>query len=426
MRFGRLADWLAWQETLHPRTIDLGLDRVESVHRRLAVPFPGPSPVTITVAGTNGKGSSVAYLSAILRAQGYRVGSYTSPHLLRYNERISIDGEPVGDAAICRAFADIDDARGETTLSFFEFGTLAALDIFGRERVDVQVLEVGLGGRLDAVNIVDADVVLVTSIGIDHEEWLGDSREAIGLEKAGVMRRGRPAVIADPEPPESMLAHADSLSVDLRVIGRDFDFLESSAGWSWRSRAVRVDDLPLPPLGGTHQLRNAAGALQAIDLIAGVLPVSESAIRAGLSGARLSGRFQVIPGDRPVVMDVAHNVQAVGVLATQLRERFPEKRLHAVFALMRDKDQIGVVTQMKDLVAAWYLPRLQVPRAATPEQLRDVLRSSGVERVECGFSRVSDAVAAARAGAAAGDPIVVFGSFFLIAEYLAQDGRSIG
>ena len=426
MRFGRLADWLAWQETLHPRTIDLGLDRVESVHRRLAVSSPGPAPVTITVAGTNGKGSSVAYLSSILRAQGYRVGSYTSPHLLRYNERICVDGEPAGDTAICRAFADIDAARGDTTLSFFEFGTLAALDIFARERVDVQVLEVGLGGRLDAVNIIDADVVLVTSIGIDHQEWLGNSRAAIGLEKAGVMRSGRPAVIADPDPPESVLAYADSLSVDLRVIGRDFGFVESSAGWSWRTHAARVDDLPLPPLGGAHQLRNAAGALQAIDLVSGCLPVSESAIRAGLSGTRLRGRFQVVPGSNPLVMDVAHNVQAVGVLAAQLREHFPERGIHAVFALMRDKDQIGIVTQMKDLVTAWYLPRLQVPRAATAECLRDVLRSSGVERVEWGFSRVSDAVAAARAAAAAGDAIVVFGSFFLIAEYLAQDGGSIG
>jgi dihydrofolate synthase/folylpolyglutamate synthase len=199
MRFGTLGEWLAWQEALHPKSIDLGLDRVRAVRRRLGV--RGPAPVTLTVAGTNGKGSSVAYLAAILRAQGYRVGSYTSPHLLRYNERICIDGEPVGDAVICQSFDAIDHARGDITLSFFEFGTLAALDIFAAERVDVQVLEVGLGGRLDAVNIIDADVVLLTSIGLDHQDWLGSSRDAIGLEKAGVMRRGRPAVISDAEPP---------------------------------------------------------------------------------------------------------------------------------------------------------------------------------------------------------------------------------
>jgi dihydrofolate synthase/folylpolyglutamate synthase len=276
------------------------------------------------------------------------------------------------------------------------------------------------------VNIIDADVVLLTSIGIDHEEWLGDSREAIGREKAGVMRSGRPAVIADPDPPESVLAYAESLSVDLRVIGRDFGFVESSSGWSWRTDGAQMEDLPLPPLGGAHQLQNAAGVLQAVHLIAERLPVGESAIRAGLSGARLAGRFQVMPGDNPIVIDVAHNVQAVGVLAAQLREQFPGRAIHAVFALMRDKDQAGVVAQMKDVVTAWYLPRLQVTRAATPERLRDVLRSSGVEQVEWGFSRVSDAVAAASAAAVVGDPIVVFGSFFLVAEYLAQDGGSSG
>ena len=418
MRFSTLGEWLTWQETLHPRSIDLGLDRVRSVYGKLGL--HESSPITMTVGGTNGKGSSVCYLASMLRAQGYRVGSYTSPHLVRYNERICIDGMPVDDEAICRAFAAVDAARGDITLSFFEFGTLAALAIFAAERVDVRVLEVGLGGRLDAVNLVDADVVLLTSIGLDHQDWLGATREEIGLEKAGVMRRGRPAVIADGAPPASVLAHAKSLDIDLSVVGRDFDFSERALGWDWWSGRCRFDDLPRPLLEGSHQLRNAAGALAAIHLLGGRLPVREAAIRRGMAEASLHGRFQVIDGNVPLVLDVAHNVQAASVLAGQLRERFPGRTIHAVFALMRDKDLAGVVEQMKGVIAAWYLPRLQVPRAASPESLSDVLRSSGMERVECAFEQVIGAVEAARDAAAVGDVIVVFGSFFLVAEYLAQ------
>jgi len=261
--------------------------------------------------------------------------------------------------------------------------------------------------------------VLLTSIGLDHQDWLGSSRDAIGLEKAGVMRRGRPAVIADAEPPASVLHHARGLAVDLKVLGRDFSSVETACGWTWRGSAGALEDLPLPALGGAHQLRNASGALEALELLRR-RPVSEAAIRRGLADAALDGRFQVIPGDVPLVLDVAHNVQAVAILAQQLRQRFPGRRVAAVFALMRDKDLLGVVAQMKDLVSAWYLPRLPVARAAAPETLRDALRSSGVDRVEWEFDQVSDAVAAACGAAATGDPVVVFGSFFLVAEYLAQ------
>lgn len=422
MRFGTLGEWLAWQEALHPKSIDLGLDRVKAVRRRMgrrdALPF------TLTVAGTNGKGSSVAYLAAMLRAQGYRVGSYTSPHLLRYNERICIDGEPVSDDVICQAFARIDAVRGNTTLSFFEFGTLAALDIFAAEAVDLQVLEVGLGGRLDAVNIVDADVALLASIGMDHAEWLGATRDAIGLEKAGVMRRGNPAVLADADPPPSVVKYAQALGADLKLLGRDFVFSEATDGWNWHGQAQRFENLPYPVLGGRHQLQNASGALQVLELIAERWPVADQAIRRGLREVRLNGRFQIIGGDRPIVLDVAHNVPAAGILAGQLRECFPDRRARAVLALMRDKDVDGIVAQLKDGVAAWYLPPLRVARAAPPEALRDALRSSGVEKVECDFSHVGDAVTAACSAAPVGDPVVVFGSFFLVAEYLAQCGES--
>lgn len=418
MRFSALAEWLAWQEALHPKSIDLGLDRVKRVFRRL---LPRPIlPFTITVGGTNGKGSCVAYLDAILRAQGYRVGTYTSPHLLRYNERICIDGRPVDDEPICRAFSRIDDAREDTSLSFFEFGTLAALDIFSQADLDLQILEVGLGGRLDAVNIVDADAVLLASIDIDHQDWLGTTRESIGFEKAGVLRPHRPAVVVDPDPPASLLDYAEKLPSDLACLGRDFHYCATESAWTWSGRRHQYRDLPRPALAGDHQCLNAAGVLQVLELIERQWPVEERAVRSGLRNIRLRGRFEVLRGDVPMVLDVAHNPQAVGNLAQQLRKWFPDRTIHGVFALMRDKDVVGVIERIKAVVAHWYLPPLKVARAATPQSLADSLRSLGVDGVEYQFKDVSDAVASARARAGAGDVVVVFGSFFLVAEYFAQ------
>lgn len=418
MRFETLAEWLVWQEALHPKSIDLGLDRVKGVYHRLR---KGPGrPFTITVGGTNGKGSCVAYLDAILRARGYRVATYTSPHLLRYNERIRIGGVPVDDERICAAFARVDAARRDATLSFFEFGTLTALDIFSRVDLDLQVLEVGLGGRLDAVNIVDADAVLLSSIDLDHQDWLGDTRESIGFEKAGILRPGQPAVVVDADPPDSLLRYAASLPNDLGRPGVDFRVVATANGWDWHGRTTQYHDLPLPALAGEHQLRNAAGVLALLERIAAVRPVDESAVRTGLETVDLQGRFQVLPGSVPIVLDVAHNPQAVGVLAGTLRERFPGRRIRAVFALMRDKDVVGVVAQIQDLVAGWYLPPLTVTRAASPDALANILRSLGAEGVECAFGDVSGAVDAARSNARAGELIVVFGSFFLVAEYMAR------
>lgn len=418
MRFRTLAEWLAWQETLHPKAIDLGLARVARVFENLG--SKGRQPFTITVGGTNGKGSCVAMLEAILRGAGYKVGTYTSPHILRYNERIRINGRPVDDERICAAFGRVDEARGDTTLSFFEFGTLAALDIFSAEDLDVQVLEVGLGGRLDAVNLIDADASLIASIDIDHQDWLGETREAIGLEKAGIFRAGRAAVLGDPEAPASVVRYAEEREVPLHRLGREFGYEISDAGWIWRGGGIRLDNLPFPAIPGEHQLMNASAVLEVLHLVAGQRPVSEAAIREGLRSVNLPGRFQLFPGEVPVLLDVAHNPQAVKILAGHLRAHYPERRIHAVFAVMRDKDIAGILAHIQDLIGHWYLAPLRMPRAALPEQLSEMLRTLGIAPVDLGFSDAAEAFAAARRNARNGDLILVFGSFFLVSEYLAR------
>lgn len=417
MRFSTLADWLAWQETLHPKPIDLGLERVKQVFAALG---DEPLPYTITVAGTNGKGSSVALLTAILRAAGYKVGTYTSPHLLRYNERIQIDGQPVADQVLCEAFNRVDAARGQTSLSYFEFGTLTALDIFRRAALDVQILEVGLGGRLDAVNMIDADAALVASIDIDHQEWLGDTREVIALEKGGIYRPGRPAVAGDPNLPQSLLDYAATQGIPLRRQGRDFHYSARETDWDWRGCAGSLQNLPLPAMPGRHQLLNASAVLQLLQEIDRHLPTSEAAIRQGLNAVKLAGRFQLLPGTPPILADVAHNPQAVRVLADYLREAFVGKRVLAVFAIMRDKDIASVVQGIADLVSAWYLAPLANPRAAPVQELQTLVAASSQAPIHTGFADVNDACAAARTDAGTDDLIVVFGSFFLVAEFLAH------
>lgn len=417
MRFATLAEWLAWQETLHPKPIDLGLARVKHVFGALG---GGASPYTLTVGGTNGKGSCVALLTAVLRAAGYRVGTYTSPHLLRYNERIQIDGQPVDDAALCEAFARVDAARAATSLSYFEFATLTALDLFRRAALDVQVLEVGLGGRLDAVNIIDADAALVASLAIDHQEWLGDTRDAIALEKAGIYRPGRVAVLGDPDAPPALLRYAADQDIPLLCQRRDFAFAAREQDWDWQGQGSAWQGLPLPALPGRHQLLNAAAVLQLLQCIAGRLPVPEAALRQGLENVRLAGRFQLLPGSPPMLADVAHNPQAVGVLADYLRETFPGRPIRAVFAIMRDKDIPCVVAGIADLVSAWYLAPLAMPRAAPADTLQPLLASASAAPVQAGFADVAGACRAARQDAGPDDLVVVFGSFFLVAEFLAH------
>jgi dihydrofolate synthase/folylpolyglutamate synthase len=417
-RFSTLAPWLAWQEQFHPRPIDLGLERVTDALTRLSAK-PKTVP-TITVAGTNGKGSCVAFFEAIYRAQGYRVGCYTSPHILRYNERIRVDGQPVADDVICAAFERIDAVRGDTSLSYFEFGTLAALDIFSRANVDVRILEVGLGGRLDAVNIVDADVAVVTTIAIDHVDWLGHTLTDIAREKAGIFRSGRPAVIGDLDVPASLLQVAEERKTPLLRIGRDFDYEKHSQHWDWRADQLELAGLPQPALQGEHQFRNASAVIMAVTRLQALLPVETNSIVRGLEQARLCGRFQLVPGEIPVLLDVGHNPQAVQTLAAHLQSYFSGVKIHAVFAMMKDKDIPGVLSLLRDRVAQWYLAPLKTPRAATEEMLEQFFRQLDMNNVNSGYADFTAAFDDARRQAVAGDLILVFGSFFLVSEYLSQ------
>jgi len=417
MRFQTLDEWLAWQETAHSSAIDLGLERVGAVARQLGLTTP-PHPV-ITVAGTNGKGSCVAYLEAIYRAAGYRVGAYTSPHLVRYNERVRIDGEPVGDTVLCEAFARIDEARGETSLSYFEFGTLAALEIFRQHGVDVALLEVGLGGRLDAVNILDADLALITSIGIDHVEWLGGDRESIGREKAGIMRGDRPAVCGDLNPPASLLAHAASVGAQLYRLGEEFDCERDDDGWSWAYDDLVHEELPAPALAGSVQYDNAASVLMGVELLRERLPVARRDIEAGLLTARLAGRMQRIAGPAETVLDVAHNPDSARSLAEALAADPVSGQTWVVFSVLADKDLEAIVEPFVHRVDGWYVGGLDVARGRPTGAMADELQAlvpAGVH-VER-HPTVFEAYEAARRQAAPGDRIVVFGSFYTVAAVL--------
>lgn len=409
---------MKWQESLHPLVIDLGLERAALVFDALNPDYA--KPPTITVAGTNGKGSSVAYLEAIYTAQGYRVGAYTSPHILKYNERIKIDGKPVSDDKICEAFARIESVRGNTSLSYFEFGTLAALDIFFRAGVDIQLLEVGLGGRLDAVNIVDPDVALITSISIDHIEWLGGTREAIGREKAGIFRAGIPAVIGDSEPPKSLTQSALEQHTLLYCLGKDFGYKKQTTGWDWFSADRQMLQLPEPGLKGEHQYRNASAVILAVTKMAEVLPVTEASIKQGLENVQLAGRFQLIDGEIPVLLDVGHNPQAVRTLVDYVTAVFPGRRIHAVFSMMKDKDIAGVLEIMNLVVYDWFFAPLANSRAVTEPVMREIFSQSSVSRVSFGFSGFTEAFAAAKNQSKEGDLLLVFGSFFLVSDCLVE------
>lgn len=415
-RFDTLAQWLSWQESLHPLPIDLGLERVKRVFEAL-LPSGAYRPITLTVAGTNGKGSSVAYLEAFYLAQGHSVGAYTSPHIVHYNERIKINGKLVSDAQICAVFSQIDQARGDTTLSYFEFSTLAALLIFSQARVAVQVLEVGLGGRLDAVNIVDADVAIVSSIAIDHVEWLGKTRDHIGYEKAGIFRSGQPAIVGEPLPPRTLIDYAKAVHADVYCFGEAFSYVRHAQTWTWESEQGKIDNLPPPALKGEHQYRNAASAIFATHCLKSQLPMSEVSIRLGLQNVTLAGRFQLIEGEVPVLLDVGHNPQAVETLVAHLREHFPAVRIHAIFSMMKDKDIAGVLSLMKPMVYQWFFaPLTHNTRAVTELVMRGIFEECQIQHGHWGFSGFAQAFDAAKQAARVGDLIVVFGSFFLVSE----------
>jgi dihydrofolate synthase/folylpolyglutamate synthase len=418
MRFSTLAEWLAWQETLHPSEIELGLERVAAVYTRL---HPEPPPfIVITVAGTNGKGSSVALLEAILLAAGYRFGAYTSPHLLRYNERVRIDGEPVDDAALIEAFARIDAARGDISLTYFEFGTLAALDLFHGRAPDVALLEVGLGGRLDAVNILDPDVALITAIGIDHTRWLGEDRESIAAEKAGILRPGRPAVFSGRDLPASLAAQAARLEVPLAVAGRDYSCQVTPDGWRWQYADAPPLSLPRPALPGAHQLDNAGGVLMVLHRLRDRLPVSMQAMRQGLLDVVLAGRFQRIPGPVEWVLDVAHNPDSMVRLAELLVQRPPAGRTHAILGMLADKNIPASLVPLLPQVDAWIVVPLDSPRSAQAADLGAALREHRPATQILTADGVGQAIDLARGRARPGDRVIVTGSFYTVAAALAH------
>lgn len=410
-----LAQWLAWQEQLHPSRIDLGLERVRRVALRLGL-LPAPC-ATLTFAGTNGKGSSACLAASIYTAAGYGVGCYTSPHLLRYNERITIDGEEASDTALCTAFQAIDAARGDTSLTYFEFGTLAALSLFRHAGVAVQVLEVGLGGRLDAVNIVDADCAVVTSIGLDHIDLLGPDRESIGYEKGAVYRAGRLAVCVDRDPPASVVM-AGRHSRFLRV-GKEFDFQPGADGWQWSGPRARHEHLPLPALSGPVQLQNAAGVLAAVDALQGLRPVPPEALRAGLVQARLPGRLHRC-GD--LLLDVAHNAEAVAALCAYLQAQALVPRA-LVLGMMRNKPVEAVAGILAQLQAPAFCITLDPPRGLTAAALAARLAAGGLEAQP--VADASAAIAAARACSDGAGPIVVCGSFKTVAAVFSATTKDM-
>lgn len=398
MRFDTLNQWLSWQQTSHPTDIELGLERCRTVAQRLNLLSPA-FPI-ITVAGTNGKGSSVILLDSILSAAGYSIGRYTSPHLLRYNERICVNTDTATDADICQAFELIDKARAEISLTYFEFSTLAAVLIFQQYNVDLAILEVGLGGRLDAVNVFDAEIALVTAIDIDHVDWLGDDREAIGFEKAGIFRQQRPAVCSDPNPPQSLIDHAKNLQSPLYCINRDFSY---------------PNHLPAPKLAGEYQKQNAAGVLMVLKLLK--FPVSEAAIVQGLTTATLAGRFQILPGPITRILDVAHNPLGARKLAALLAEQTCKAKTHALIGMLKDKDIVQVLKILIDYIDEWHVTDLKAERAASSEFIAEQLTNLGVSAIKK-YSSVDMAYKQILSNANEGDRIIVFGSFYTVAEVL--------
>lgn len=412
MRFNRLEDWLAWQEGLHFTSIELGLERCMTVAGRMGL--LQTDYAVISVAGTNGKGSSVNMLCNILTHAGYNTGSYTSPHLVRYNERICHNGVEVSDETLCAAFDRIDRVRGDISLTYFEFGTLAALDIFQRAGIDIAVLEVGLGGRLDAVNCLDADVALITTIELDHEQWLGRDRETIAREKAGIMRGDSAAVCSDPEPPQSVLDHAATLGTKLHVPGRDFHYHITNHCWEWQSGDTVLRDLPRPSLYNTRQMENAAGVLMVLHALADWFPVDAHAIRRGLLEFNLSGRFQLVPDRAQIILDVAHNRQSMELLVQNLRGLPVPGRTHVLIGMLRDKNHPAIFREIMEVADFWHLVTLEGPRGTDSHMLGRELAALGVTDGVAYYPAVADALTRIREMVGPQDRIVITGSFLTV------------
>lgn len=411
-----LDDWLRYIERVHPQGIAMGLERVIAVKRAMGL---DPQFRILTVGGTNGKGSACAMLEAILDQAGYRVGCYTSPHLLRYNERVRIGRREANDADLVRAFEAVEQARGGTSLTYFEFGTLAAVWLFAEARVETAILEVGLGGRLDAVNAFDADCALVMSVALDHMDYLGEDREAIGYEKAGIFRAGRPAVCADSDPPQSLRRHAAQIGAQLLVRGADFRYAAERLQWRYEGPQGAKHGLPYPVLRGAHQLANASACLTALDCIRDALPVTMEDIRAGLLQAQAPARFQVLPGQPMVILDVAHNPAAAQALAATLAEMPRGGSAYAVFAMLRDKDIAGVVAAIQSRIDRWFAAGIDAPRGADRATLEKILREARVRGTITTCETIADAYAQACDAAMQNDKILAFGSFYTVAAVMA-------
>ena len=424
-----LPDWLALLESRHAEThIDMGLDRVRAVKERLQLAFSCP---VIMVAGTNGKGSTCAMLETMLLQSGYRVGLYIKPHFLDFNERARINGEMASDEALVEAFDAVEAVRGEVALTYFEFTTLAIMHLLSKSGVDVAILEVGLGGRLDAVNVVDADVSIVTSIDIDHTAYLGDTREAIGFEKAGIFRPGKTAICSDPVPPSTLVQHAEDIGADLWLLGRDFNYQGDQLQWSYGGRSQRRNSLAYPALRGANQLLNASAALAALEVLRMQLPCGAQEVRAGLAMVELPGRFQVLPGRPTQVLDVAHNPHAAATLAQNLGNMGFHRYTYAVFGIMEDKDIDAVIAPMAGLVDHWCVAELDSPRSAKADKLVEKLaqlKPAGAKEGDfsvAAFANPGEAYANALSRVGENDRIVVFGSFYTVAGVMAARKSSL-
>jgi dihydrofolate synthase / folylpolyglutamate synthase len=420
MRFNNLHDWLEWQEELHFTAIELGLDRCTAVAENMGL--LDPDYLVISVAGTNGKGSSVTILDSILGNSVYKTGCYTSPHLIRYNERIKLNGNEVSDEMLCESFSRIDHARGDISLTYFEFGTLAALDIFHRAKIDVALLEVGLGGRLDAVNCLDADVALISSVDLDHMQWLGMDRETIAYEKAGIFRGGKPAICSDPHPPETILQYAEEIGATLYIPGRDFNYQLSDDNWSWRWGSVVYENLPRPSQHNSCQVQNAAGVLMVLNVLKSRLPTSAGAIENGLQDFSLIGRFQMLTERTQTILDVAHNNQAAKMLVHNLKQ-FPNSgKTHIIIGMLKDKDQAGVLSELMEIADYWHTVTIANSRGSDSETLMEGLLDLGVTVPISESDTVAEAFLKLQDEAGMHDRIVVTGSFLTVGEAIKHLG----
>ena len=412
LRFKTLNKWLKWQEGLHFTAIELGLERCRRVANNMGL--LNSSYNVISVAGTNGKGSSIALLDCILRNAGYKVGRYTSPHLLRYNERICINGEQVTDTELCESFDRIDRARGDISLTYFEFGTLAALDLFRQHDVQLAILEVGLGGRLDAVNILDADVSLITSIDIDHQEWLGNDRESIAREKAGIFRNLSPAICSDPNPPKSLLDCSKALGTPISLLGRDYQFSYSDTSWTWRSKDMCLEGLPRPMKYCNFQIQNASGVLMVLANIQDEYPVSIENIKHALGSFRLSGRFQIIPGDIPKILDVAHNRESIKALVENLKMVSCQGKTHIILGMLKGKEHRQVIKELEVVADSWHFVSIPHERGIKAKKLASEFRAINKSKDASEYSSMREALDKIRKLSMPDDRIVITGSFYTV------------